>query len=102
MSNNLHSNWCSFERGDGCCDCGASWLAVPAPRPAEFKRQAKVYIRKGHGTYYVRNHLVRFRADKRNSHWVNATHTKEELESKALSGRVSGPIIVNNFQEIES
>ena len=102
MSNNLHSNWCSFERGDGGCDCGASWRGVPAPRPAEFKRQAKVYIRKGYGIYYIRNGLVRFRATNPKAHWINAAHTKEELESKALSGRVIGPIIMNNFQEIES
>lgn len=66
------------------------------------KQQTKVYIRAGHGTYYVRNGLVRFRAARPNSHWINAAHTVEAIEQKLIAGRVSGPIIVNNFQEIES
>ncbi|AXY81949.1 hypothetical protein [Dickeya phage Mysterion] len=63
------------------------------------KQQTKVYIRKGHGTYYVRNGIVRFRADVHKSNWINAAHSPEELHQKVLSGRVIGPIIVNNFQE---
>ncbi|AXY81732.1 hypothetical protein HOU12_gp15 [Dickeya phage Katbat] len=66
------------------------------------KQQTKVYIRKGHGTYYVRNGLLRFRAFNPKTHWINAAHTVEELEKKIITGLVIGPIIVNNFQEIEA
>lgn len=65
-------------------------------------QQVKVYIRKGHGTYYVRNDRVRFIAARKGAHWIDAAHSNHELEIKALAGNAIGPIIVNNFQEKES
>lgn len=69
------------------------------------KQQVKIYIRKNPrlpGMYYYRNGSVRFRTGVKGSHWINSQHSMSELERMVCEGRVSGPIIMNNFQEIES
>lgn len=69
------------------------------------KQQTKVYLSKTQGLYsmyYVRNGMVRFRAGVKNSHWIDSIFSEAELVQRVAEGGLTGPIIVNNFQEKES